>query len=342
MPIRNYTNTAAPTSLTSGVGQDDTTLPVASTTGYPSAPFTITIDRGGVNEEAVLVQGKTANSFTDCQRGFNGTTKHSHLSTVSVEHTTLALDYADANAHIYNTSRDDHTQYLTEDRLLDLLAAGVEAPSLSLPVGSIIPYGGTVSPDTAIWLLAYGQAVSRTTYAALFALYGTTFGPGDGLSTFNLPNLRGRVIVGLDNMGGASANVIVAAQADQLGGLWGSETVTLTTAQLPSHAHVITHTHGAGSTNAAGDHSHNYTIQGQFLGNSGAEAGGWGLQNAGGFTNRPIVMGSGGSAMSTAGSHSHSVTVPQFSGNSGNTGGGDPHPNVQPSMALGYLVRAAA
>ena len=72
-----------------------------------------------------------------------------------------------------------------------------------LPTGSVIPFAGKTAPTG--WLMCQGQAVSRTTYAQLFSVIGTTFGSGDGSTTFNLPDLRGRVAVGVDsdaNLGG--------------------------------------------------------------------------------------------------------------------------------------------
>lgn len=78
-----------------------------------------------------------------------------------------------------------------------------------VPVGAMVPYGGTTPPSG--WLLCYGQAVSRTTYAALFAALGTAYGAGDGSTTFNLPDKRGRISVGLDNMGGSAANNVTNA-----------------------------------------------------------------------------------------------------------------------------------
>ena len=66
-----------------------------------------------------------------------------------------------------------------------------------LPTGSVIPFAGKTAPTG--WLLCQGQAVSRTTYAQLFSVIGTTFGSGDGSTTFNLPDLRGRVAVGVDS-----------------------------------------------------------------------------------------------------------------------------------------------
>lgn len=62
------------------------------------------------------------------------------------------------------------------------------------PIGSVLPYGGTSAP--ANWLLCDGTAISRTTYASLFAVLGTAYGAGNGTTTFNLPNLRGRFPLG--------------------------------------------------------------------------------------------------------------------------------------------------
>ncbi|MBX4215375.1 phage tail protein [Candidatus Parcubacteria bacterium] len=72
------------------------------------------------------------------------------------------------------------------------------------------------------WLLCYGQAVSRTTYSKLFGILGTTFGVGDASTTFNLPDMRGRVPVGQDDMGGSSANRVTDTRADSLGSASGS------------------------------------------------------------------------------------------------------------------------
>ena len=73
-----------------------------------------------------------------------------------------------------------------------------------MPAGMLFPFAGASAPTG--YLLCHGQAVSRTTYADLFTAIGTTYGTGDGSSTFNLPDLRGRVIAGQDDMGGSSAN----------------------------------------------------------------------------------------------------------------------------------------
>lgn len=116
------------------------------------------------------------------------------------------------------------------------------------PVGGMLIWLTNSAPSG--WLLCYGQAVSRTTYAALFAVIGTTFGTGDGSTTFNLPDLRGRVPLGQDDMGGSSANVVTAAAADTIGSTGGAETHTLSSAEMPSHTHTLPYATGAGGTGA--------------------------------------------------------------------------------------------
>lgn len=74
-------------------------------------------------------------------------------------------------------------------------AASAAAAALAItPTGSVLAFAGSTSPDG--WLLCDGSAVSRTTYAALFSVIGTTYGTGDGSTTFNLPNLTDRFIQG--------------------------------------------------------------------------------------------------------------------------------------------------
>jgi microcystin-dependent protein len=96
-----------------------------------------------------------------------------------------------------------------------------------VPTGSVLPYCSSTLP--AGWLLCDGAAVSRTTYARLFGVVGTAFGAGDGSTTFNLPDLRGRAPIGAGTGSGLSARTF--------GGKVGAETHTLSSAEMPSHAH---------------------------------------------------------------------------------------------------------
>jgi len=117
-------------------------------------------------------------------------------------------------------------------------------------IGIVSPYAGSTAPSG--WLLCDGAAVSRTTYTNLFGLIGTTYGSGDGSTTFNVPDLRGRVPVGKDNMGGTAANRITSAStgganSTTLGGAIGSQTHQLLTGEIPSHDHTVGYANTAAS-----------------------------------------------------------------------------------------------
>jgi microcystin-dependent protein len=91
--------------------------------------------------------------------------------------------------------------------------------------GEVVPFAGSAVPTGA--LFCYGQPVSRTTYAGLFAVISTTFGAGDGSTTFNLPDLRGRVAVGKSDMGGSDAGNLAGGAI--LGASVGSQNQTAST-----------------------------------------------------------------------------------------------------------------
>ena len=109
------------------------------------------------------------------------------------------------------------------------------SPTPSIPAGIVEVFAGSTVPTG--FLLCDGSAVSRDTYATLFAVIGTTYGPGDGSTTFNLPDLSGRVVIG-------------TSQSHALGSTGGSETVTLTESELPVHTHEVPQ-HGHANTIAA-------------------------------------------------------------------------------------------
>src|SRR5690348_11474007 len=111
---------------------------------------------------------------------------------------------------------------------------GFYALPYAIPVGGLLPYVGSSAPNSS-FALPFGQAISRTTYATLFSLVSTTFGSGDGTTTFNVPDLRGRAVFGLDNMGGSAASRITVAGGNfngaTLGATGGAENHTLTLAE---------------------------------------------------------------------------------------------------------------
>ncbi|MEM3097395.1 MAG: tail fiber protein, partial [Nitrososphaerales archaeon] len=166
----------------------------------------------------------------------------------------------------------------------------------SLPTGTILSYGGSTAPSG--WLLCDGSEVSRTTYSALFNVIGETYGVGDGSTTFNLPDLRGRFAVGV----GSHADV--DALNDNDGVAVGS--------RRPAHSHSqslsvgsVGHSHSF-SINSDGAHSH--TFQGG-AGTTTAFAPGTQTRAA-----------QSGRTTSSAGDHSHSIST-STDGHSHNLGG---------------------
>lgn len=114
--------------------------------------------------------------------------------------------------------------------------------SYFIPIGTVHDFVGPSAPTG--WIFPYGQLLSRTTYSALFNLIGTTYGVGDGSTTFNAPDLRGRVVAGKDDMGGSgSANRLTnqtgGLDGDVLGATGGTETHTLLETQIPAHTHTF-------------------------------------------------------------------------------------------------------
>lgn len=154
-------------------------------------------------------------------------------------------DYIDALAIAGSPLSSTTVSGLVEEATAAEIAAATAAgattarlfvnPSNYLPVGTILMNAASTAPTG--WLLCYGQAVSRSTYANLFTALSTTYGVGDGVTTFNLPDLRGRTVAGMDNMGGSGANRVTNVAADSVGGVMGTETHTLTTSEMPSHSH---------------------------------------------------------------------------------------------------------
>lgn len=200
------------------------------------------------------------------------------------------------------------------------------------PVGEVAHFARTAAP--AGWLKANGAAISRTAYADLFAVIGTTFGAGDGFSSFNLPDLRAEFICGWDDgrgiqpgraMGswqdsqnqahthGASAAVAGGHSHSATTGAAGAHSHGASSAQAGAHAHSAAvagaggHTHTASSA-AAGQHGHTGTAD-----SAGAHSHTVPYLVDGGGTAQPggIVDGTPGSTIPTnaAGAHTHSLSI---------------------------------
>lgn len=145
---------------------------------------------------------------------------------------------------------------------------GVDALGFGMPAGAIIPYAGANPPVG--WRLCDGITVSRTTYSSLFQAIGTTYGAGDGTTTFNLPDLRGRTLVGLDSR---------QIEFDVLGEQGGEKTHTLLPSEMPTHTHT---TWLGGDWNTGNGNGNGINLKGQWVGKADEFKTPGPLANAGG------------------------------------------------------------
>lgn len=306
MPIRHYANAPAST-LTASCTSVATTIAVASTAGLPiSYPYTLILDRGTATEEAVSVTAAAGLNLT-VTRGVDSTTAFAHTVGATVAHGITAQDVREANSHV-NATSDVH---------------GVTG--LFMPVGVILEYGGTIAPSG--WLLADGAVVSRTTYAALFAVYGTTYNTGGESGTqFRLPDRRGRAGVGWDESQG---------EFNTMGKKGGAKTHTLTTAEMPSHTHAQNpHNHVQDAhTHIQNAHSHQYN-----LGWNESLSVNWAIVNGADLQfNRG--QSSIASSLTTAVNQSTAATNQPATATNQNSGGDGAHNNLQPYIALNYIIK---
>lgn len=141
------------------------------------------------------------------------------------------------------------------------------------PTGSIIAFAGATPP--AGYLRCDGSAVSRTTYAALFTVCGTTYGAGNGSTTFNIPDLTGRVAVGFNN----DLTVLDPRTPVTRGVAGGEAAHTLTTAEMPVHSHTHSKTIGTGSGGNVASGGINGQIDNGGAQHATSNAGGGGSHN---------------------------------------------------------------
>jgi microcystin-dependent protein len=228
---------------------------------------------------------------------------------------------APANLHWDNTNSrlgvGDTTPSYAVDVAGDVNVTGtvrVAGVSIATPAGVVQQYAGSTAP--AGFLLCDGSAVSRTTYAALFAVISTTYGAGDGATTFNLPNLKGRIPVGRD---------VTQTEFDVLGETGGAKTHTLTTNEIPAHAHQVDPP--SSTTSTSGAHTHGY--RDYFAYNTYSDNANDRLVGST-LTYRDTTTDSDGD-------HAHTLDIVAF--NSGAAGAGGAHNNLQPYIVLNYIIK---
>lgn len=166
----------------------------------------------------------------------------------------------------------------------------------TIPVSTVVALASSSVPSG--WLECDGSAVSRTTYADLFAAISTDYGVGDGTTTFNLPDLRGEFIRGWDNGKGTDSGRAIASFQDDA---------------LESHLHAA----GTLATSSAGAHTHSITM--------GADAASGSVVD-GGFS-----TGGGTASTNSAGAHTHTI-----SGSTGSTGSTETRPR---NIAMMYVIK---
>lgn len=215
------------------------------------------------------------------------------------------------------------------DKIDAALTAIATSGSAGVPSGAISMFGGAAAPSG--WILCDGQAVSRATFSDLFTAIGVTFGVGDGATTFNVPDFRGRVGAGKDNMGGTPANRLTntptgGVNGDTLGNAGGAQGHQLTSGQGPTHNHVIT-------VNSANTNATLYSQSGGTPVSAatptdrlGAASGDLGLRGL--VANNSLIV----ATFVAVGNHTHTAS-------SANSGSGDSHNNVQPTIIVNYIIK---
>jgi len=184
----------------------------------------------------------------------------------------------------------------------------------NVPLGAGMDYWLPTAPNSS-FVFPVGQAISRVTYAALFSQMGTTYGPGDGSTTFNLPDKTGRVSAMKEAVATRLTSSYFGGNSTNMGAVGGSESHLLTTGEMPSHNH--------GVTDSGHTHAINYTGAPSILNNA-----------AGG----PFNAGTGSFSYPALGTLI-SIAAAATGISIQNTGNGNPHPIVQPTIICNYIVR---
>lgn len=200
---------------------------------------------------------------------------------------------------------------------------GVVGQPYSIPIGGFLPFAASTPPNSS-FVLPYGQAISRTTYATLFALVGTTYGAGDGSTTFNIPDLRGRVVAGQTNMGGVeSGRLASSVTTGAPGGTGGAAEIALARNQLPNFAPKFTGTAATITVSSSKAYLGGSVLFGAVPGSGGA---GNALNSGGGVWLEAVFSSGGYTPIGDVENINGNVTQQVIN-------------NIPPTIVLPYLMR---
>lgn len=195
--------------------------------------------------------------------------------------------------------------------------------------GSVYLFAGSTAPQG--FLLCDGSAVSRDTYATLYAVIGDTYGAGDGSTTFNLPNISGRVVLG------TSSTYTLASTG-------GEESHVLTSTEIPSHDHEIpshTHSHTIKATTPSLSHTITQPAY-KYAGPSGSQGSNTSTLDTNTFSGTSSATATRTNLSITdhaASSCTMSGTVTDCNAfSTQNSGSGTAHDNMQPYLTLSYII----
>jgi microcystin-dependent protein len=206
------------------------------------------------------------------------------------------------------------------------------AVSAAMPIGSVIDFAGPTAPSG--WLVCGGQNVSRTTYSDLFSAIGIAWGPGDGSTTFRLPNTPGRASVAAGTVTDSNGNHVVFS----LGQTTGAVLQTIQQTHLPSYNLTVSttgaHTHG-GLTGGAGAHSHSVAVPNAspVAAVTPGDLGGIWSTNAGMTTVATSGQDQHVHTVASDGNHTHTVAL---------GGGGTALPVLSPVIVFTKIIYAGA
>jgi len=195
------------------------------------------------------------------------------------------------------------------DKVRELEAAVSALRGQVVPVGTIVAFAGASTSIPAGWLECNGQPLRRDLFGDLFQKIGTTWGSGDGINTFNVPDLRGRAPIGAGQGPGLSPRTV--------GQTLGKEGHALSADEMPSH------THGGTVTTYGGNPCHYRLVHQAGQNNLKEHVVGHGAASFADSTNDAYPMSH----------HTHNVTIPL-------AGGGKAHDTMSPSLVVLFIIRA--